>query len=151
MLFFDRKPASEKPWTEKLWIYDLRTNKHFTLKTNPLRYEDLQDFIKCYNPENRFKRKKTERFKAFTYKELMQRDKVNLDIFWLKDESLEDSEHLPDPDLLAREISENLESALDQFSGIYQDLGKDNVKNPARIAPTSPQKRSDLGLSLGCP
>ncbi len=124
VLFFDRKPASEKPWTEKLWIHDLRTNKHFTLKTNPLRYEDLQDFIKCYNPENRFKRKKTERFKAFTYKELMQRDKVNLDIFWLKDESLEDSEHLPDPDLLAREISENLESALDQFSGIYQDLGK---------------------------
>ena len=122
VLFFDRKPASEKPWTEKLWIYDLRTNKHFTLKTNPLRYEDLQDFIKCYNPENRFKRKETERFKAFTYEELMQRDKVNIDIFWLKDESLEDSEHLPDPDLLAREISENLESALDQFSGIYQDL-----------------------------
>lgn len=119
VLFFDRKPASEKPWTEKLWIYDLRTNKHFTLKTNPLRYEDLQDFIKCYNPENRFKRKETERFKAFTYEELMQRDKVNLDIFW---PGLEDSEHLPDPDLLARDIIENLESALEQFSSIHEGL-----------------------------
>lgn len=123
VLFFDRKPASEKPWTEKLWIYDLRTNMHFTLKTNPLRYEDLQDFIKCYNPKNRFDREQTDRFKAFTHDELMQRDKVSLDIFWLKDESLEDSENLPAPDILARDIAENLESALEQFSGIYEDLG----------------------------
>ena len=122
VLFFDRKPASEKSWTEKLWIYDLRTNMHFTLKTNPLRYEHLQDFIKSYNPENRRVRYETERFKAFTYDELMQRDKVNLDIFWLKDESLEDSENLPPPDIIAREIAENLESALEQFSGIYEDL-----------------------------
>ena len=82
---------------------------HFTLKTNPLRYEDLKDFIKCYNPENRMERKETERFKAFTYDELMQRDKVSLDIFWLKDESLEDSENLPSPDIIASEIIENLE------------------------------------------
>jgi type I restriction enzyme M protein len=121
VLFFDRKPASEKPWTEKLWIYDLRTNQHFTLKTNPLRYDDLKDFIQCYNPENRFNRKETERFKAFTYDELMQRDKVSLDIFWLKDESLEDSENLPPPELIAREILENLESALNQFGSICED------------------------------
>jgi len=122
VLFFDRKPASEKPWTEKLWIYDLRTNKHFTLKTNPLRYNDLQDFIECYNPKNRHQRKEMERFRAFTYDELMQRDKVSLDIFWLKDESLEDSASLPDPDILAREITENLESALEQFSSVYENL-----------------------------
>ncbi len=122
VLFFDKKPASEKPWTEKLWIYDLRTNKHFTLKTNPLRYEDLQDFIQRYNSENRHNRQETERFKAFSYDDLMQRDKVSLDIFWLKDESLEDSENLPDPEVLARDIAENLESALEQFSSIYEDL-----------------------------
>jgi type I restriction enzyme M protein len=122
VLFFDRKPASEKPWTEKLWIYDLRTNKHFTLKTNPLKYEDLLDFIKCYNPENRHERKETERFKAFTFDKLMQRDKVSLDIFWLKDKRLEDAENLPDPDVLASEIAENLESALEQFSSISEDL-----------------------------
>lgn len=122
VLFFDRKPASEKPWTEKLWIYDLRTNKHFTLKTNPLRYEDLQDFIKCFNPQNRHNREETERFKSFTYDNLIQRDKVSLDIFWLKDDALEDSENLPTPDLLVREIVENLESALEQFNSIQEDL-----------------------------
>ena len=88
VIFFDRKSASETPWTKKLWIYDLRTNKHFTLKTSPLKYEDLKDFIKCYNPNNRHKRKETDRFKSFTYDELIQRDKVSLDIFWLRDESL---------------------------------------------------------------
>jgi type I restriction enzyme M protein len=122
LLFFDRKPASEKPWTEKLWIYDLRTNKHFTLKTNPLRYEDLGDFKKCYNPENRHERRETERFKAFTYSELMGRDKVNLDIFWLRDESLEDTANLPPPYVIAAEITENLQSALEQFNSITEDL-----------------------------
>jgi len=122
VLFFERKPAREKPWTEKLWIYDLRTNKHFTLKTNPLRYEDLKDFVNCYNPKNRFDRKETDRFKAFTYDELMQRDKVNLDIFWLKDESLEDYENLPPPEIIAKEITENLEYALEQFNSINEDL-----------------------------
>ena len=122
VIFFDRKSASETPWTKKLWIYDLRTNKHFTLKTNPLKYEDLQDFIQCYNPENRHQRNETERFRCFTYDELMQRDKVSLDIFWLNDESLEDLENLPDPEVLAHEIMENLESALGQFKGIVNEL-----------------------------
>ncbi|MFC2142729.1 N-6 DNA methylase, partial [Acidobacteriota bacterium] len=123
VLFFDRKAASETPWTKELWIYDLRTNMHFTLKTNPLKHEDLKDFIKCYNPENRHQRKETERFRNFGYDELMQRDKVSLDIFWLKDESLEDMENLPDPDVLALEIAENLESAIKQFRAIYENLG----------------------------
>jgi len=123
VLFFDRRPGSEKPWTEKLWIYDLRTNTHFTLKQNPLGYEDLRDFIACYNPENRHHRQETERFKAFAYDDLMQRDKVSLDIFWLKDESLEDTENLPDPDVLAGEIVENLQAALEQFEGVYEELG----------------------------
>ena len=122
VLFFDRKQASEKTWTEKLWIYDLRTNQHFTLKTNPLALDSLKDFIECYNPDNRHDRKETEQFRVFDYDELIQRDKVSLDIFWLKDESLEDSENLPDPDVLARDIAENLGSAIVQFSTIYQEL-----------------------------
>jgi type I restriction enzyme M protein len=124
VLFFDCKPASETPWTEKLWIYDLRTNKHFTLKTNPLKYEDLQDFIRRYNPDNRRERTETDRFHAFAYNELVKRDKCSLDIFWLKDESLEDSENLPDPEVLAAEIVESLETALEQFKAIYEDLGE---------------------------
>ena len=124
VLFFDKKEGREKPWTEKVWIYDFRTNMHFTLKTNQLKFEDLEDFIRCYNPENPHRRKETERFKSFTYEELIQRDKASLDIFWLKDESLEDSANLPGPDVLAREIAENLDAALQQFASITEDLGK---------------------------
>jgi type I restriction enzyme M protein len=124
VLFFDRRAAAEKPWTTKLWIYDFRTNEHFTLKTNPLKREDLDDFVKCYNPAHRQKRKETERFKCFTYEELIKRDKATLDIFWLKDESLEDSANLPDPDVIAAEIVEDLQAALDEFSLIASDLKK---------------------------
>jgi len=124
VLFFDRKPAAEKPWTTKLWIYDLRTNKHFTLKENPLKRSDLDDFVACYNPKNRHDRKESDPFKSFTYEELLKRDKLNLDIFWLKDESLEDSANLPDPDVIAQEIVEDLEAALSQFAQIASDLKK---------------------------
>jgi len=122
VLFFDKKEASERAWTEKLWIYDLRTNKHFTLKQNQIALDDLRDFIECYNPDNRHQRTESERFKAFTYDELMQRDKANLDIFWLKDESLEDSENLPKPEVLAAEIVANLEAALEEFTAIQEEL-----------------------------
>lgn len=122
VLFFDAKPAQADPWTEDLWIYDLRTNKHFTRKRDPLTFEDLTDFVNCYNPENRHEREETERFKSYSYEELLERDKVNLDIFWLKDDSLEDVENLPEPEVLAADITENLEAALDQFSQIQSDL-----------------------------
>jgi len=124
LLFFDKKPASETPWTEKLWIYDFRTNKHFTPKENQLKFEHLEDFIKCFNPENRHERKESERFKAYSYDELVKRDKVSLDIFWLKDESLEDIENLPPPDIIAQEIADNLESALDSVNELIVSLGK---------------------------
>jgi type I restriction enzyme M protein len=146
VLFFDRKPAAEKPWTQKLWIYDLRTNKHFTLKENPLKRSDLDDFVSCWfgRPQdvvesavsaegkkrsaedsrryNRFDRVESDRFKSFTYEELLKRDKLNLDIFWLKDESLEDSANLPAPDIIAAEIVEDLQAALAQFAEIANDL-----------------------------
>lgn len=132
VLFFDRKPASETPWTKKLWIYDLRTNMHFTPKTNPLRRGDLDEFVACFNPANRHERKATwterrspnGRWRAFDYKEIIKRDKVSLDIVWLKDESLEDSANLPDPDVIAEEIVEDLQAALDQFAAISADLGR---------------------------
>jgi type I restriction enzyme M protein len=129
VLFFERKPASATPWTRKLWIYDLRTNQHFTLKTNPLQRADLDDFVACYNPANRHDRHPTwspetpdGRWRAFDYDELLQRDKVSLDIFWLRDESLEDSANLGDPDLIAAEIVEDLRAALDEFELILADL-----------------------------
>jgi type I restriction enzyme M protein len=124
VLFFDRKPAQEKPWTQKLWIYDLRTNLHFTLKENTLKRTDLDDFVKCYNTKNRHERTESERFKSFTYEELTKRDKVNLDIFWLKDDALEESANLPAPEIIAQEITDDLEAALEQFATIADDLKK---------------------------
>ena len=122
VLFFDRKPASEAPWTKDLWIYDLRTNHHFTLKTSPLTRADLDDFVACYNPANRLQREETERFRRFSYEDLVQRDKANLDIFWLRDESMEDSSSLPAPDVIAEEILEDLRAALEQLEEIAGDL-----------------------------
>lgn len=122
VLFFDKKPAAEKPWTTKLWIYDFRTNQHFTLKERPMNRAHLDDFVECYKPGKRSERKETERFKSFTYKELISRDKANLDIFWLKDDSLEDAASLPEPVVIARAIMDNLESALNEFSAIVEAL-----------------------------
>lgn len=124
VLFFQRKPGSTQHQTQKLWIYDLRTNMHFTLKTNPLTYTHLEDFIKCYNPENRLDRTESERFKAYTYEELTQRDKANLDITWIRDASLEATENLPEPEVLAAEIIENLRSALEEFEALQEELEK---------------------------
>jgi len=153
VLFFDKKPASETPWTRKLWIYDLRTNMHFTLKTNPLRREDLDDFVACYfglsteqavalrdihspglppsltrlmrapswsaeNPDGRWR--------GYDYDDLVNRDKANLDIFWLKDESLSDSDNLPAPEVIAQEIVADLEAALEQFRLIGAELGEED-------------------------
>jgi type I restriction enzyme M protein len=122
VLFFDRKRAAEKPWTKKLWIYDFRTNQSFTLKTRQLDRDDLKDFVSCYKAKRRQDRTETERFKSFSYEELMARDKASLDIFWLRDESLEDTDNLPAPEVIAAEIVEDLQAALDQFSEIASTL-----------------------------
>jgi type I restriction enzyme M protein len=129
VLFFDKKPASETPWTEKLWIYDLRTNKHFTLKTGPMKREDLDEFVACFNPKNRHERKATwsekspdGRWRVYGYDELVAREKASLDIFWLRDESLAESDNLPPPGVIAQEIVEDLEAALEQFRLIAGDL-----------------------------
>ena len=129
VLFFDRKPGREQAWTDKIWFYDYRTNIHHTLKQSPLTRTDLDEFVKCYNPANRHERRATwseatpdGRWRSYSYDEIMARDKANLDIFWLRDESLEDTDNLPDPDVIAAEIVEDLEAALEQFRLIAEDL-----------------------------
>ncbi len=130
VLFFDKKEASKEAQTSKIWIYDLRTNKHFTLKENTLKEKDLENFVKCYNPENRHNRKETERFKCFDYEEILKRDKINLDIFWLRDESLDDLDNLPEPDEIAGELVDELESAVEQLKEVENDLKNENkIKN----------------------
>ncbi len=129
VLFFDRKPASPDPWTKKLWVYDLRTNVHFTLKTRRMKREDLDDFVACYCAHGRAARRPTwsdrepqGRWRAFSYDELVGRDKCSLDLFWLKDESLMDADSLPEPDEIAAEIAEDLRSALDEIEEMLSDL-----------------------------
>ncbi len=123
VLFFDKKPASEQPWTSKLWVYDLRTNQHFTLKQNPLKRHHLEEFVEAYLPgKARDERVESERWKSFTHDELIARDKVNLDITWLRDESLEDIDNLPAPEIIAREIVEDLTAALAEFEAVAAAL-----------------------------
>lgn len=117
VLFFDKKPASRDPQTRELWVYDYRTNVHKTLKTKQLTREDLDAFVECYK-----QRTETERFRCFSYDDLIARDKLNLDIFWLKDDSLEDIDSLPTPDVIAEEIVENLEAALEEFRKVSEEL-----------------------------
>lgn len=129
VLFFTAKTAAEKPWTKEVWYYDYRTNVHHTLKKNPMRLPDLQDFITCYNPDNRHDRKALwsednpdGRWRRYSYEELVARDKASLDLFWLRDDTLTDMDNLPDPDTLAAEIIEDLEAALESFRTIGKEL-----------------------------
>lgn len=130
VLFFDNKPASKEAQTREIWFYDFRTNIHFTLKKNPMQFEDLKDFIECYHPANINKRKETYnpesnpdgRWRKFTYDEIMERDKTSLDITWIKDKSLTDLDNLPDPDVLANDIIENLKSGIESFEEIMETI-----------------------------
>jgi type I restriction enzyme M protein len=122
VLFFDKRPAGDKPWTTKLWVYDFRTNMHFTMKQNPLTRAHLDEFVQAYKPGNRAKRAEVERFKAFTYDEIMARDKANLDIVWLKDDSHQDAADLPAPEVIALEIAEELENALNEINAMVSSL-----------------------------
>ena len=128
-MFFDNKPASKNVWTKNVWIYDYRTNIKHTLKENPLKFEHLKDFIKCYNPKNPNKRKPTwseknpsGRWRKYTYDEIAQRDKYNLDIFWLKDDTLADLDNLPEPEELAKEIFQSLQNTSKNFKEVLKYL-----------------------------
>ncbi len=132
VLFFDNKPASKEPQTKEVWFYDFRTNIKFSLKKNPLKFEDLQDFIKCYNPDNIHKRVETYhpetnpegRWRKFTYQEIIERDKTSLDITWIKDKSLTDLDNLPDPDVLSNDILDNLREAIESFEEIMIKINR---------------------------
>lgn len=129
VIFYDKRPASAEMQTKEVWIYDFRTNIHFTLKKNPLTDGDLDDFVACYQPENRHNRTETwseenpeGRWRKFSVEDILARDKTSLDIFWIKDKSLADLDHLPEPDVLADSIIENLQSALESFEELKAQL-----------------------------
>ena len=128
VLFFDNRPGRTEPWTDEVYFYDYRTNVHHTQKRSPVTRGDLDEFVACYalrqnapalydeqtNPEGRWR--------AYSYDELLARDKVNLDLFWLRDQSLTDLDNLPPPEVIAAEIIEELEAALEAFKGVEERL-----------------------------
>ena len=129
VIFFDKKEGRAEPWTDRLWVYDLRTNLHFTLKQKPIRRVDFDEFVECYKPGRMHERESTwsedtpdGRWRAYDYEDLLKRDKLSLDLFWLKDESLTDMDSLPPPDVIAAEIADDLETALAQFAKIAERL-----------------------------
>jgi type I restriction enzyme M protein len=131
VIFFDKKEGRAKPWTDKLWVYDLRTNQHFTLKQKPIQRSDFDEFVECYKPGSTHRRKPTwsedhpdGRWRCYSYEELLKRDKLSLDLFWIKDKSLTDTDSLPAPGVLAAEIADDLEAALAQFSKIAARLAQ---------------------------
>jgi type I restriction enzyme M protein len=125
VLFFEKKPASETPWTKEMWVYDFRTNMHFTQKTKSLKRADLEEFVQAYCAGHRQDRVESERFKRFSYAELVARDKTNLDIIWLKDDSIVDAADLPAPEVIAEEILESLQSAVQEMQAVLDALNAD--------------------------
>ena len=129
VIFFDKKEGRAEPWTDRLWVYDLRTNMHFTLKQKPIRRGDFDEFVACYKPGHMHEREATwsedsqdGRWRDYEYEDLLKRDKFSLDLFWLKDNSLTDTEALPPPDVIAAEIADDLEAALAEFTKIAERL-----------------------------
>lgn len=94
VLFFEKRPASNTVHTKEVWIYDYRTNVHHTLKQNPLKESDLDDFVACFNPSNRHKRVETYnartnpegRWRKFTYNQILEQAKTSLHISWINDQ-----------------------------------------------------------------
>jgi type I restriction enzyme M protein len=124
VIFFERGAASSEPATKELWVFDFRTNQHFTLKTKQMTREELEPFVEAFKPgEPLSSRKETEQFKRWSYDELAARDGFNLDVWAdVKDESLTDAESLPPPEVIAEEIVEHLSSALAQFEAVASEL-----------------------------
>ena len=123
-MFFDRAAPGSGIATKDLWVYDLRTNQRFTLRERPLRRSDLDDLVAVYGAKHkRYDRQESERFKRFGYDELAKRDKLNLDLFWLKDANATDPDSLPPPAELAAEIVDSLETALEKFRSVAAKLG----------------------------
>ncbi|MCW3101535.1 MAG: SAM-dependent methyltransferase [Chthonomonadaceae bacterium] len=132
VLFFENRPASTSPQTRELWVYDLRTNQRFTLKTRTMKRADLQPFVGAYRPGERNKRVEAENFKRWTYDELAERPGFNLDIWAsVKDESLSDPSSLPAPEVIAAQIVEDATAGIQAFAAVAAELSARNGNGAA--------------------
>ena len=126
-----KKEGRAEAWTDKLWVYDLRANQHLTLKQKPIRRSDFYEFIACYKAGRMHERAETwnaanaeGRWRCFDYDELLKHDKLSLDLLWIKDKSLTDTDGLPAPNIVAAEIVDDLQAALAQFTKIAVRLAQ---------------------------
>lgn len=134
VLFFEKRPASDTIKTKEVWIYDYRTNIHHTLKQSPLKEEHLEDFIKCYNPEDRHKRKETYnaetnpdgRWRKFSYEDIIARDKTSLNISWIKSLDEDDTDmSLSEMLELWKDKSASINDTVKQLESILGDISED--------------------------
>ena len=124
VLFFERVGAADEPATKEVWVYDFRTNQHFTLKTKKMTREHLDAFVAAYRPGQPLSaRKESVAFKRYTYEEIALRPGFNLDVWAdVEEEGIEDPEDLPAPEVIAEEIAEKLAGAVEQFEALSQTL-----------------------------
>jgi type I restriction enzyme M protein len=139
VLFFDRPSSFESPATKALWVYDLRTDMHFTLKTNTLERRHLDDFVRVFKPGARTKRRASDRFRRFTYADLLTRDRLNLDITWAVNDAVGASDPAPSAMITASEIMEEIEAALLQMQAVVEALPSGpGVAHGLTMPPPSP-------------
>jgi type I restriction enzyme M protein len=129
VLFFDKVGNNKGPATTDTWYFDYRTNIRHTPKKSPLKSTDLDDFVTAYQlidrsraDQNWSEENPQGRWRNFSYEEIIKRDKVNLDITWLKDENLIDLDNLPQTDDLINDIINDIESALISFKTIRENI-----------------------------
>ena len=126
VIFFENRPGSEHVQTREVWVYDYRTGVHHTLKQHPLAETDLADFVECYKPGHINEREETYsedlnpngRWRRYTIDEIMDRDKLSLDIKWIK--TGEDISEVSLSDLLAdiHEKSDAIAEAVEQLEAL---------------------------------
>jgi type I restriction enzyme M protein len=120
VLFFDKRPITKRPATEELWVYDLRSGRRFSLRQNPIRADDLVDFVQNYRTDNRGKRVETASFRRFTYSEIMARDKASLDIQWRQAATI--ARRPATPQAAMKEILKDLDEAMREFAAAESEI-----------------------------
>ncbi|HEU4973842.1 MAG TPA: class I SAM-dependent DNA methyltransferase [Baekduia sp.] len=141
VIFFRRLGAqSSGAATKEIWVYDFRTNQHFTLKTKPLRREHLDDFVEAYKPGAYNDREESERFRRYTYEEIAERPGFNLDLpAYVKDEKIDDPSKLPAPEVIAEEIELQLQTALTGLRELLVSLQVAKGVDPEDIPELEPE------------
>jgi type I restriction enzyme M protein len=122
VLFFDKRPVKKAPATKEIWIYDLRSNRNFSIKKNPISTEDLKDFIHCYRADDPTRRKQTPHFRRFKYAEIIARDRASLDIQWQHETG--NSIDTGTPQGIMKEILIDLEEAIREFAAAETEIGR---------------------------